>query len=122
MSMLKEFLKNNSAFRHMVIAALIFGFGSLAASLIDLFWVIGDMSISLHWHHYIVMVGLIVSNLLCLAGFIWLTKGVFTYLTRHSNKQLKAKLTRKRVKSHDLHIKELEARINLLEKQQVEKL
>ncbi len=81
----KEILKNNSPFRHMVMAAWVIGVGDILCVLADLYWLFGDMSLKVHPHHYVVLVGLLIAAVLIIGSFAWLYMGVHKYLSRHEH-------------------------------------
>ncbi len=80
-----KILKNNSPFRHMVVAAYIIGVGDVLCVLADLYWLLGDMSIQIHPHHYVVLAGLLIAAVLIIGSFTWLYLGVNKYLSRHEH-------------------------------------
>lgn len=112
---LEELKANKSPFRHTIVAAVILGIGSVGATLIDLFWVIGDMMIQVHFHHYIVLAGLSVSSVICLISFIWLVKGIATYVNTHETKVAAKKRTKRRISKQSEVIMHLNQRIDELE-------
>lgn len=81
----KEILKNRSPFRHMVVAAWLVGVANVVAIAADLYWLVGDMSIVVHSHHYGVLLGLVLGLSLTVVSFVWLYMGVNKYLDRHDH-------------------------------------
>lgn len=92
----KELFRNSSAFRNMAICALVIGLGDVLCVVGDLVWLVGDMSIGTHTHHWIVMSILVPALLIIVASFIWLYIGIYKYLTHH-RKIAKAKKNSKKV-------------------------
>ncbi len=116
MSSLLSILKNNtSAFRHVMISAFVMGIGTVFCSLVDLGWVIGDMSASTHWYHWFVMVGLVIGNVIVLVSFIWLVKGVVTYDNNHSKVIITKNKTKRKMSKQTEVIMHLNKRIDELE-------
>ena len=118
-NIISNLLHNDSAFRHMTIAALIMGLGTIVATVVDLGWLMGDMMSHAQPHHIYVLVGLVGANLLMLGSFIWLVKGLLCYIQRHnklvnSKRKHKAKVSKQStVIMHLNHrIDELENRLN----------
>ncbi len=52
----------------------------------DIYWLIGDMSLQVHAHHWPTMVGLITAEALMAASFIWLGISLLMY---QNKKELK---------------------------------
>ncbi len=80
-----KIIKNDSPFRHMVMAAWVIGVGDVLCVLGDLYWLYGDMTVQIHPHHYIVATVLILAAIMILGSFIWLYTGVNRYLARHEH-------------------------------------
>jgi len=80
-----------SAFAEVSIAAIIIWIGDILCVVADIGWLIGDMSIQVHTHHYFVMATLIVALILIVGSGIWLYKGVNRYLEKHHRIKSKKK-------------------------------
>lgn len=113
---LKTLAKNTSAFRHMAICALIIGAGDVVCAAVDLFWVLGDISVSPHWYHYYVLAGLIIANVLILGSFIWLVKSLFAYAKNHDNKVKAKRVHKAKVSKQSTVIIHLAQRVEELER------
>ncbi len=112
-----EVLKNNhSAFRHMAICAMLIGVGDVLCAVFDLIWLFGDMSIQIHSHHYIVMIGLIIANILIDISFIWLIKSIWEYVNTHDRKVSAKKNDKKQIVTHTKLLDQLIKRIEDLER------
>lgn len=93
-----KLLHTESPFRHMAIAALFMGAGSLIATIVDLGWVIGDMLHDFRIYHALVGIGLTTASALMTFSFFYVYRSVLTYLRHHesyiTNKKAKAGLRR----------------------------
>ncbi len=69
----------------MAICAIAVGIGDVIAVVTDLAWLIGDMLIQTHTHHWYVLVGLVVATVIIVASFIWLIKSIATYNRNHDS-------------------------------------
>lgn len=83
------FQKKNSPFALMAVATLIFGIGSVFCAVGDLIWLLGDMAVKLHSHHYIVFAFLAPANLLIAGSFFWLYRAIHVHLTKQERVQLR---------------------------------
>ena len=77
-----KLVKNTSPFALASVAALIVGGASTAAIAVDIFWLLGDMSIQIHSHHYFVLAGLSIALIATVASFAWLYRAITVYLGR----------------------------------------
>ncbi len=117
MNIIQMMLKNKSAFRHMVVCAILIGIGDVLCALMDLVWVIGDMSISCHWYHWVVLSGLSLANILIIISFIWLIKSILVYALSHNKKTKDKANTKVRVSTQSHLIIKHQQQINELNKQ-----
>lgn len=116
MSKLIDTLKTNqSAFRHTVISAIVLGVGSILGITVDLGWLIGDMLVATHPHHWFVLVGLIVADTLSIVAMYYLYKGVNTYTVNHDKKVKAKKNSTRKVSKQSEVIIHLSKRIDELE-------
>lgn len=90
----KKLFSNNSPFALMAVVALIIGIGDILCALGDLVWLIGDMKVGLHFHHYIVMAFLIPANLLISGSFFWLYLAINKFLSKSERKEMRSDLTK----------------------------
>lgn len=108
-----EILRNNSPFRHMVVAAYIIGIGDVLCVLADLYWLFGDMSIKVHPHHYVVLTGLSIAAILIIGSFTWLYLGVQKYLKRHVHIHTKHERLVSELESLRAQLKKIEFHVNI---------
>lgn len=102
----QRLLNEKSPFAYAAVCALVIGLGDLIATGTDIFWLIGDMSIQVHPHHYITMVGLVLAECIMVGSFIWLYKSINQYLTKKMHKAINDKAKRLQRK-HDKKLREL---------------
>lgn len=76
-------IHTHSAFAEVSVAAILVWIGSIVTVVADLVWLIGDATIALHPHHYIVGGLLLVGLTLIVGSGLWLYRGVNRYLTKH---------------------------------------
>ena len=105
-SLHNKLLREKSAFAYASVCALVIGVGDLIATGTDIYWLIGDMRIQTHFHHYITMFGLVSAELIMIASFIWLYRAIGLYLTkkaknkRQERKDYKDMMTRRDGEPH----------------------
>ncbi len=107
--------KNTSAFRHMAVCAILIGVGDVLCAVTDLGWLIGDMLVQVHIHHWFVLAGLSVANVLILISFIWLVKSIITYVSGHDKKVSEKRKAKVKVAKQSTVIAHLNKRIKALE-------
>ena len=88
-NLIQKTLANNSAFIAATISAVIILVGDVMATGADILWLIGDMSIQTHAHHYSVFVGLSLALIVMLVSGIWLIKALFQFFGNKEIKQIK---------------------------------
>lgn len=113
--MFEELLHNKSAFKYMSVVAVLTAIGSILNAGIDLFWLVGDMMVNLHFHHYIVFIGLSLANIIFMATVFWLIKGIMVYVNTHDKKVKEKTRTKKRISKQSELIIKLTQRIDELE-------
>lgn len=111
----KLIFKNTSPFRHMTICAIAVGIGDVIAVVTDLGWLIGDMMLQTHTHHWPVLVGLIIATVVIVASFIWLVKSLVVYVNAHPKKVSEKRRTKNRISKQSEVIMKLNARLEILE-------
>lgn len=111
-----EFLSTKSAFRHMAICAILIGVGDVLCAVTDLYWVLGDMSVQIHFHHWVVLIGLSVANILIGVSFVWLVKSIYVYTLKHPKKVAEKRTHKHKISKQSEIILHLNARIDALEK------
>lgn len=82
------------------ITAVVIGVGDLVATGTDIYWLYGDMSIQTHNHHYPVLIGLALAELIMIASFIWLFRSIKGFNKKKAKKA--RELYRKQHMHHDL--------------------
>lgn len=95
-SLHKRLFKAHSSFGYAAVCGLIIGIGDLIATGTDIYWLIGDMSIQTHFHHYPVLIGLLIAELIMIASFIWLYRAIYTYLNKKDKKRIELDQCRNR--------------------------
>ena len=113
--LVKVLKSNTSAFRHMAICAIAVGIGDVIAVVTDLGWLIGDMLIQTHTHHWPVLVGLVVATIVIVASFIWLVKSLLVYVNGHPKKVNEKRRTKHKISTQSAVIMHLNHRIDELE-------
>lgn len=86
----RRLLHTHSPFAEVSVAAIVVWIGSIMSLLTDLGWLIGDMSVQIHTHHWFVLGGFVASLTVIIASGIWLYHGINRYLVKHE-KHLAAK-------------------------------
>lgn len=81
----KRLFKEKTPFAYAADCALIVGLGSVVATTTDIYWLLGDMSVQVHSHHWIVLIGLIISDIILVYSFIWLYKSINSYIIKKHN-------------------------------------
>lgn len=116
MNKLMETLAHNtSAFRQMAICALVIGLGDVLCAVSDLVWLFGDMAIQVHPHHYYVLVGLLVANVLIFGSFVWLFKSIYIYAINHDSKVKAKRVHKAKISKQSEVLGHLNRRILVLE-------
>lgn len=82
----KRLFKSHSSFGYAAVCALIIGVGDLIATGTDIYWLIGDMRLSVHPHHIVTMVGLVTAELIMIGSFVWLYRAIDVFLIKKANK------------------------------------
>jgi len=108
-----KILKNNSAFRHMAVAAYVAGTGGVICIIADLYWLFGDMSIQVHPHHYVVLTGLVIALTAIIASYIWIYIAVNKYLSRHEHIHTKHERLVGEMRSLRAQLKRIEFHVNI---------
>ncbi len=83
-------------------AAIVVWVGSILGLLTDLMWLIGDMSVAIHTHHFYVLSGFLISLVVVVASGIWLYHGINRYLVKHEKHLVSKDIKRKGV-SKEIH-------------------
>lgn len=79
----RRLLHTHSPFAEVSVAAIVVWIGSIVGLLTDLGWLLGDMSVQIHPHHWFVLSGFIISLVIVVSSGIWLYKGLNRYLVKH---------------------------------------
>jgi hypothetical protein len=77
-----KIVKSKTPFANAVIAAYVIGIASLITITGDLVWLVGDMRVQTHPHHYLVLCFLVPGNILTFASFIWLYLSMNLFLKK----------------------------------------
>lgn len=85
----KRIIKDKNEFARASVCALVIGIADLMATGTDILWLVGDMNIQTHAHHYPVMIGLVSAELVMAASFIWLYMAIHRYLTSKDKKRIR---------------------------------
>ncbi len=99
----------------MAICAIAVGIGDVIAVVTDLGWLVGDMMIQTHTHHWPVLVGLVVATVVIVASFIWLVKSLMTYVNNHPKKVSEKRQSKQKSSKQSAVIMHLNHRIDELE-------
>src|SRR4051812_49382791 len=91
----QKLFTNNTPFAYAAITGLIIGVGDLIATGTDIYWLIGDMKIGTHNHHYFTMIGLSTAFLVMLISFIYLYIAIHKFLIKRDNKEKRILLSHK---------------------------
>lgn len=78
----KRILKEKDEFAQASVCALAVGIGSTIAIGTDMAWLIGDMSIQTHPHHYYILIGLTIAQIITVASFVWLYRSMNRFLIK----------------------------------------
>ena len=78
-----KLVKTKSAFAEVSVAAIIIWIGDILCVVADLGWLLGDMNVQVHPHHYYVGALLLVALLLITGSGIWLYRGLHRYMEKH---------------------------------------
>ena len=79
----KKLITTRSAFAEVSVAAIIIWIGDILCVVADLGWLLGDMHVQVHPHHYYVGATLFIALILITGSGIWLYKGIHRYLDKH---------------------------------------
>lgn len=112
---IKELIQNKSPYKYAMISALILGVGSITGITVDIGWLIGDMLIKVHTHHWFVLVGLVFADIISIIGTFFLVKSLSVYTNTHDRKVSDKKRTKTRVSKQAAAIMALNHRIDELE-------
>lgn len=92
----KKLFKDKSPFALCCATAIVMGIGDVVNNLTDWYWLIGDMSIHTHVHHYHTMAGLAISLFLMVVSYYWLYLAIGKFLTKKMHKKINSKAKAKR--------------------------
>ena len=85
-NLIQKTLSNNSAFMSATISAVVILVGDVIATGTDLLWLIGDMSVQTHVHHYPVLIGLVIALIIMLLSGVWLIKALMSFFNKKESK------------------------------------
>ena len=88
-SILKHTFKDRTPFAKAAVCAIVIGVADLMATGTDIYWLIGDMAVQTHAHHYPTMVGLILAEVLMAASFLYLGISLIMYSNKQERKAQK---------------------------------
>lgn len=86
-----KILLNKTPFGYAAVTALVIGVGDLVATGTDIIWLLGDMAVQTHSHHYPVLFGLTLAELIMAISFIWLYRSINAYLIKCEHKRIEAR-------------------------------
>lgn len=116
MSKLVETLvKNRSAFARMSICAILALVGSLLATVVDIGWLLGDMAVQTHAHHWYVLAGLTFSVIVQGVATAFFYQAIKIYSHAHPKKVSEKRHTKHKVSKQSEVIMHLNQRLSELE-------
>lgn len=88
----EKLFKSKSPFAYASVCAMVMGLGDVFNNLTDWLWLIGDMAVQTHPHHWFTGLGLLVSLFLMIGSYIWLYCAINKYLIKTLHKKINKKV------------------------------